>query len=80
MAVRRDKTRGEKIPIDVLAKVQGTDLDTGTYLDKLKKLAHDEQREKVDQDQPADHQLHGAATFAISYFFAILSCEQTSLR
>ena len=50
MAVRRDKTRGEKIPLDVLAKVQGTDLDTGTYLDKLKKLAHDEQREKVDHD------------------------------
>ncbi len=50
MAVRRDKTRGEKIPIDVLAKVQGTDLDTGTYLDKMKKLTHDEQREKVDHD------------------------------
>ena len=48
--VERDKARGEKIPIDVLAKVQGTDLDTGTYLDKLKKLSHDEQREKVDHD------------------------------
>ena len=31
--MRRDKARGEAIPADVLAKVRGTELDTGVYLD-----------------------------------------------
>ncbi|MCZ6862486.1 MAG: ParB N-terminal domain-containing protein [Alphaproteobacteria bacterium] len=48
--VRRDKERGEKIPVDVIGKITGTGLDKGTYLDKLKKLSHDEQRVKVDRD------------------------------
>ncbi len=48
--VRRDKARGEAIPADVLALIRGTDLDKGTYLDKLKKLSRDEQRERVDRD------------------------------
>ena len=37
-SVRRDKARGEAIPADVLAKITGTDLDKGTYLDKLRPL------------------------------------------
>jgi len=43
--VRRDKARGEAIPADVLGKIQGTELDKGTYLDKLKNLDRDEMRE-----------------------------------
>ena len=46
--VRRDKARGEAIPADVLGKIRGTELDTGVYLDKLKKLTRDEIRAKVD--------------------------------
>ena len=48
--VRRDKARGEAIPADVLARIQGTNLDKGTYLDKLKKLPREEMRERVDLD------------------------------
>ena len=48
--VRRDKARGEAITPETLALVRGTDLDKGTYLDKLKKLSHDEQRAKVTGD------------------------------
>jgi len=36
--VHRDLTRGQQIADDVLAFIQGTPLDTGTYLDKLKRL------------------------------------------
>jgi ParB-like chromosome segregation protein Spo0J len=52
-SVRQNKARGEAIPADVLALIQGTDLDKGTYLDKLKKLERDEMRERVDRDLEA---------------------------
>ncbi len=43
--------RATAIPPDVMAKIAGTDLDKGTYLDKLRKLdSHDEMRERVDRD------------------------------
>lgn len=45
--VRLHAERGEKIAPDVLEKVAGTDLDKGTYLDTLKKLAPEEQRQRV---------------------------------
>ena len=45
--VRRDAERGEKISDGVLALVAGTDLDTGSYLDKLKKLGPREQEARV---------------------------------
>ncbi len=51
--VRRDKARGEAIPADVLGKIEGTHLDKGTYLDKLRKLPRDEQRAKVERDLEA---------------------------
>jgi hypothetical protein len=51
--VRRDKARGEAIPADVLGKIRGTELDKGTYLDKLKTLSRDEMREKVGRDLEA---------------------------
>jgi vacuolar-type H+-ATPase subunit I/STV1 len=41
--VRRDAERGEKICSEALTLVRGTELDTGTYLDKLKKLPVEEQ-------------------------------------
>ena len=36
--VRRDAERGEKVCDEALSLVKGTDLDTGAYLDKLKKV------------------------------------------
>ncbi len=51
--VRRDKARGEAIPADVLGKIQGTELDKGTYLDKLRKLPRDQQRAKVERNLEA---------------------------
>jgi ParB-like chromosome segregation protein Spo0J len=42
-AVRRDAERGEKVIDEVLDLIRGTKLDTGTYLDKLKKLPGSEQ-------------------------------------
>lgn len=46
-AVRRDAERGEKISERALAAVSGTHLDTGSYLDKLKKLGPAEQEARV---------------------------------
>lgn len=52
-SVRRDAERGEKIAPDVLAELTGTRLDTGDYLDALKKLPHDKQRTKLARDLAA---------------------------
>ena len=46
----RALARAKAIPPEIMALVQGTDLDTGTYLDKLKNLSDEEQRAKVDAD------------------------------
>lgn len=48
--VQLDAERGEKVADDVLVKITGTHLDTGVYLDRLKKLSPDEQRAKVKSD------------------------------
>lgn len=45
--VRLDAERGEKVDDDALAIVRGTELDTGTYLDKLKAVPKDEQVKTV---------------------------------
>lgn len=42
-SVQRDAERGEKVIPEVLSLIGGTKLDTGTYLDKLKKLPPNEQ-------------------------------------
>lgn len=49
-AVRRDAERGEKVDPKALDKVNGTKLDTGAYLDKLKKLPVSEQLKRVRDD------------------------------
>lgn len=41
--VQRDAERGEKVIPEVIDMISGTKLDTGTYLDKLKKLPPNEQ-------------------------------------
>jgi len=51
--VQRDAERGEKISPDVLDLVRGTDLDTGTYLDGLKRFSPDQQRMLVERDLKA---------------------------
>lgn len=48
-AVQRDAERGEKVAQDVLDRIRGTHLDTGTYLDALKKLTPEEQRARVER-------------------------------
>ena len=47
--VRQNAERGEKITTAALAMVKGTDLDTGVFLDKLKKIKPDNQVEYVDK-------------------------------
>ncbi|WP_146119554.1 hypothetical protein [Phyllobacterium phragmitis] len=37
--VRRDAERGEKVIPEVMDMIRSTKLDTGTYLDKIKKLS-----------------------------------------
>ncbi len=49
-------SRATSIPADILSKIEGTVLDKGVYLDKLKKLSHDEQRAKVERDLDAIEQ------------------------
>lgn len=41
--IRRDAERGEKVIPEVIDMITGTKLDTGTYLDKLKRLPPNEQ-------------------------------------
>lgn len=45
--VQRDAERGEKVTDEALNLVRGTALDTGTYLDKLKRIDPSEQVETV---------------------------------
>lgn len=53
-AVQLDAERGEKIAEAALDKVKNTDLDTGIYLDKLKKLPVGEQLRRVQADLKKD--------------------------
>ena len=49
-AVQRNVQRGSKIDAEVLARITGTHLDSGAYMDALKGLTKPEQRAKVDRD------------------------------
>jgi ParB family chromosome partitioning protein len=59
--VRLDAERGEKVSDEALSIVKGTELDTGTYLDKLKAVPKDEQAKTVREqlralrEKPADN-------------------------
>lgn len=53
--VRLDAERGEKIDEAVLAEIQGTHLDSGAYMDKLKGLSKVEQRVTVKRDLDKHH-------------------------
>ena len=64
--VQLDAQRGTDIAPDVLERIAGTTFDTGTYLDSLKGMEPDKQRERVERemaDPPAkptineEHQL-----------------------
>ena len=48
--VQRNAERGEKVTPAALAMVKGTKLDTGDYLDRLKKIKPENQCAKVQQD------------------------------
>jgi len=48
--VRRNAERGEKIDPAALALIKGTKLDTGAYLDKIKKVDQEKQVAKVQRD------------------------------
>ena len=49
-AVQLDVERGEKIAPDVLMSIRGTRLDKGRYLDAIKNLSHEDQRQRVEHD------------------------------
>jgi hypothetical protein len=49
-SVWRDTSRGEKVIAEALGMIQGTKLDTGTYLDKIKGLRPNEQVAAVRRD------------------------------
>jgi ParB family chromosome partitioning protein len=49
-AVRRHAERGSKIDDEAMALIQGTHLDKGSYLDKLKGMAPERQLETAKQD------------------------------
>lgn len=53
-AVQRDAERGEKVADDVMRRLRHTHLDNGVYLDALKGLGHQEQRDKVERDLSAE--------------------------
>lgn len=48
--VQRDAERGEKVLDEVLDLIRGTKLDTGTYLDKLKRMPGNEQFKAAQRD------------------------------
>lgn len=52
-AVQREASRGEKIAPEALEKVQGTKLDSGSYLDKLKGVEPGKQVAKIERDLAA---------------------------
>lgn len=52
--VRRDAERGEKVVDEALDMIQGTKLDTGVYLDRIKSLPPNEQVQAVERDLKAD--------------------------
>lgn len=54
--VQRDAARGEKIVPSVLAMIKGTVLDTGTYLDKIKKLSGGDQMIAAKRDLANERQ------------------------
>lgn len=64
--VQRDAERGEKISPDALDLVRGTELDTGTYLDGLKRFGPDQQRMLVERDLAAieAHEVNGSRAIA----------------
>lgn len=52
--VRRDAERGEKVIDEALNMIRGTHLDTGAYLDKLKRLTPNDQITAVERDLLAE--------------------------
>lgn len=52
--VQRDAERGEKVVDEALDLIRGTKLDTGTYLDKLKRLPPNEQVAAAKRDLAVD--------------------------
>ena len=59
--VRMDASRGEKIAEPVLTLVKGTKLDTGIYLDQLKKVAPGQQEARVKEDLSRRKSVRAAA-------------------
>lgn len=55
-AVQRDAERGEKVIPEVMEMIRGTKLDSGVYLDKIKRLPPNEQVHAVKRDLAIDRQ------------------------
>jgi ParB-like chromosome segregation protein Spo0J len=56
--VQRDAERGEKVIAEVLDLIRNTSLDTGTYLDKIKKLPPNDQVKAATRDLAYANQRH----------------------
>ena len=49
-SVRRDAERGEKVTEEAMGLIRGTHLDTGSYLDKLKRMTPNDQVTAIQRD------------------------------
>jgi hypothetical protein len=58
--VRRDAERGEKVIPEVINLITGTKLDSGSYLDKLKRLSPSEQMVAAKRDLAVDRRTSSA--------------------
>lgn len=56
--VQRDAERGEKVIGEVIDLIKGTSLDTGTYLDKIKRLSPNDQMKAATRDLAFANQRH----------------------
>lgn len=63
-SVRRDAERGSKVIGEVIDMITGTKLDTGTYLDKLKRLTPNDQYHRA---KNAAENFAAAPSFAAQY-------------
>ncbi len=78
--VRRDAERGEKVIPEVIDMITGTKLDTGTYLDKLKRLPPNEQVAAAKRDLAILRQNERVAKPAIKVADAPLNDESAQER
>lgn len=79
--VRRDAERGEKVIPEVIDMITGTKLDTGTYLDKLKRLPPNEQVAAAKRDLAllrSQKTARPASRYGLRYFWGFWGCPSSA--